>query len=139
MSRNVTIKILRTTSSTVNENTNVLANGEIAYLTDTKQLFIGDGIGTGDNDRLLSGRALSGTLPIWDGNKYPVGTFWVVEGGSTGENSEVYVSADGEWEKVGVNNLSDLGGTLDDIADGITYGKVDINSLDDKPKRYGDF
>jgi hypothetical protein len=130
MAGNVTIKVLRALSSQINEGTNVLEDGEIAYITDTQQIFIGK-TGTGSNDRLMSGRTLTGTtLPSFDVNIYPEGTLFLIDdSGDTGEENDMYVSNGSAWVKVGVNHLSDLAGSLDDISDGTNFGKVLLSEL----------
>jgi len=115
-----------------------LNTGELALTTDanTEQLYIG----TGSGNKLV-GRVLSGTtLVAFSASLHPTGSFFLVTGGTdTGEENDLYISTGSAWVKVGVNQLSDLAGSLDDIADGVTYGKVlasnltsgQVNQIDD--------
>ena len=110
-----------------------LAEGEIGYTTDTKQVFIGvDGVVLGAALSPVGGIISAASLTPFDTSKHPVGTLFLVVGVATGEDSTLYVSTGAEWEKTGVNSLSELSGTLDDIADGhptTGYSKVSSTEI----------
>lgn len=94
-----------------------LLSGELGFCTDTKEVFVGDGTAN-----LFVGRVLTGPYASRPSAAVS-GRFYFVTGG--GANSGYLYLDDGtQWTRVNVLRLGDLDGTLDDIADGSTYGKV---------------
>lgn len=98
-----------------------LKEAEMGFCTDTKEVFIGDG-----NINTFVGKAMCGTF-----NNRPIakveGRFYFV---TTGTNSGYLYMDDGiAWHQVNVLSLSDLSGNLDNIKDGITYGRVKNEDL----------
>jgi len=86
---------------------------EPAYVTDTKELYVGDG-----TNSILVGRVLIDTLA-----NRPVagvdGRLFVAS-----DTNDTYVDNGSSWIKIGVASLSDLNGNLDDIDDGTTYVRI---------------
>lgn len=118
MAKKVTIKFLRGTYTEVISDTNVA--GQPYFATDTKEVFISDGV-----TKYLVGRALVGVIgdrpaPSTSGRVYV----------STDENNKLYVDTGSAWVASGITELSDMSGDLDDISDGSTYGKVLNTQLD---------
>jgi hypothetical protein len=95
-----------------------LAAGEIAFTTDEKLVYVGDGaknycvgtVASGIGDP--SGNLVAGRLHV---NTTTHAIFFC--DGST-------------WAKVGGDSLSDLSGTLDDISDGTNFQKVAASEVD---------
>ena len=124
----LTIQVRRGTKTQLNSVT--LSAGELGYTTDTKQLFIGDGATIGSGLSPVGGVRSGSSLPSFDSNLHPIGSFFLITGsGDTGEENDLYISNGSAWVKVGVNQLSDLAGSLDDISDGSIYGKVLLTQL----------
>ncbi|NPV52228.1 MAG: DUF2793 domain-containing protein [Firmicutes bacterium] len=93
-----------------------LASGELGFCTDTKEVYIGDG-----TTNIFVGRAMSGTYVNRPNASVP-GRFYYV---TSGENAGyLYIDDGTTWHRVNAQALSDLTGTIDDIADGATYAKV---------------
>ncbi|MCK4260026.1 MAG: hypothetical protein KAX49_13690 [Halanaerobiales bacterium] len=102
----------------------VLAAGEFAYTTDSKQVYIGDGANNHLVGRfiILDTEAEGRTLYETNGNAVytkDTGKTFLYLGSGTGEG----------WQLIGVADLEDIAGDLDDIADGTTYGKVKNTEL----------
>jgi hypothetical protein len=93
-----------------------LQSGEMAFCTDTKEVFIGDG--TGNH---MVGRALSGTEAARPNSGNQGRLYYVTSGTNMGY---LYYDSGSAWVRVNVQKLSELAGTMDDIADGTTYAKV---------------
>ncbi|MFE4713968.1 DUF2793 domain-containing protein [Paenibacillus sp. NPDC056722] len=94
----------------------VLKAGELGFCIDTKEVFIGDGASNSMVGRALSGPEASRPVAGVAGRLYYV---------TSGTNNGYLYTDDGSaWRRVNPQKLSDLTGTLDDIADGTTYAKV---------------
>ncbi|AFQ45148.1 DUF2793 domain-containing protein [Desulfosporosinus meridiei] len=98
-----------------------LLTGEMGLCTDTKEVYIGDGIAN-----IFVGRVLSGTEAARP-NAGVSGRFYYVTSGTNVGN--LYLDDGAVWERVNAQKLTDLTGTLDDIADGTTYAKVKKSDL----------
>src|SRR5665648_686503 len=98
-----------------------LAAGEMGLCTDTKEVFVGDGA-----TNIAVGRAMMGTYV----NRPNVGSsgrlYYVNSGTNLGY---IYLDDGVSWQRANVVSLSDLTGSLDDVVDGTTYGKVKIAEL----------
>ncbi|AIQ43832.1 DUF2793 domain-containing protein [Paenibacillus sp. FSL R7-0312] len=93
-----------------------LKAGEMGFCTDTKEIYIGDGTSNSMVGRALSGPEASRPAAASVGRLYYV---------SSGSNSGYLYFDDGAaWRRVNAQKLTDLTGTVDDIADGTTYAKV---------------
>lgn len=93
-----------------------LVAGELGFCTDTKEVYIGDG-----TTNIFVGRAMSGTYVDRPNASVP-GRFYYV---TSGENmGYLYIDDGTTWHRVNAQALSDLTGTLDDVADGATYSRV---------------
>ncbi len=110
-----TIKIRRGTKAQLNALGNLSA-GEMGFCTDTKEVYIGDGI-----TNIFVGRAMSGTEAARP-NAGVLGRFYYVT--SSTNTGYLYFDDGVAWKRVNAQKLTDLTGTLDDISDGTTYGKV---------------
>ncbi|KJR48391.1 hypothetical protein UF75_1189 [Desulfosporosinus sp. I2] len=98
-----------------------LVAGEMGFCTDTKEVYIGDGAAN-----VLVGRAMMGTYASRP-NAAVAGRFYYV---SSGTNlGYVYLDDGVAWQRANVISLADLTGTLDNVADGTTYGKVKATEL----------
>jgi len=110
-----TIRIKRGTKAEL-QTYGALQAGEMGFCTDTKEVYIGDG-----TSNSMVGRALSGTeasRPI----SASVGRLYYV---TSGTNSGYLYFDDGTaWRRVNAQALSDLTGTIDNVADGSTYARV---------------
>jgi hypothetical protein len=93
-----------------------LISGEMGFCTDTKEVFVGDGTGN-----ILVGRAMMGTYAARP-NAGVQGRLYYVN--SSTNLGYVYIDDGIAWQRANVLSLSDLTGTLDDIAEGTTYAKV---------------
>jgi hypothetical protein len=94
----------------------VLKAGELGFCSDTKEVYVGDGTSNSMVGRALSGPEASRPVAGAVGRLYYV---------TTGTNSGYLYFDDGAaWRRVNAQKLSDLTGTIDDIADGATYAKV---------------
>lgn len=94
----------------------VLKAGELGFCSDTKEVYIGDGTSNSMVGRALSGPEASRPVAGSVGRLYYV---------TTGSNSGYLYFDDGAaWRRVNAQKLTDLTGTIDDIADGATYAKV---------------
>jgi hypothetical protein len=93
-----------------------LMAGEMGFCTDTKEVYIGDG-----SSNSMIGRALSGTeasRPVAAAN----GRFYYITGGTN--SGYLYFDDGAAWRRVNAQALSDLSGSIDNVADGATYAKV---------------
>ncbi len=93
-----------------------LKAGEMGFCTDTKEIYIGDG-----TTNSMVGRALSGaeaSRPV----AASVGRLFYVTTGTN--NGYLYFDDGAVWRRVNAQKLTDLTGSLDDIADGATNAKV---------------
>jgi len=93
-----------------------LITGEMGFCTDTKEVFVGDGIGN-----ILVGRIMMGTYAARP-NAGVQGRLYYVN--SSTNSGYVYIDDGTAWQRANVLALSDLTGTFDDITEGATYAKV---------------
>lgn len=98
-----------------------LVAGEIGFCTDTKEIFVGDGAAN-----IFVGRVMMGTYAARPSAGTAGRLYYVNSGASLGY---MYVDDGVSWQRANVVGLSDLTGSLDDIADGTTYGKVKISDI----------
>lgn len=94
----------------------ILQPGEFAFCIDTKEVYIGDGTAN-----YFAGRAMSGT-ELQRPNAGALGRFYRITSGTN--VGYLYFDNGTAWERVNAQKLTDLTGTIDDIADGTTYAKV---------------
>jgi hypothetical protein len=99
-----------------------LLSGEMGFCTDTKEVYIGDGTANHFVGRVLSGPYASRPSAGVSGRYY-----YVTGGGAN--SGYLYLDDGAQWVRMNAIGLSDLGGTLDDVADGTTYGKVRSSEL----------
>lgn len=100
-----------------------LQSGEFAFCIDTKEIYVGTG-----SANTFVGRCLSGTETDRP-NAGNLGRFYRITSGSN--VGYLYFDNGSAWERVNAQKLTDLTGSIDDIADGSTYAKVlkaDISS-----------
>lgn len=116
-----TVRIRRGLKSELNAR-GALLTAEMGFCTDTKEVFIGDGAANH-----LVGKALSGDYASRP-NAANSGRFYYVSTGTT-NLGYLYIDDGSAWHVVNVLKLSDLTGTLDDIANGATYAKVKLSEL----------
>lgn len=90
-----------------------LQQGEMGFCTDTKEVYIGDG-----TTNTFVGRAMSGPLANRP-NASAAGRFYFAT-----DDGYLYLDLGTAWQRISVKNLTDLNGTVDDIADGTNYAKV---------------
>ncbi|MEG6521181.1 DUF2793 domain-containing protein [Desulfotomaculum sp. 1211_IL3151] len=110
-----TIKIRRGTKTQLTALGN-LAVGEMGFCTDTKEVYIGDG-----TTNVFVGRAMSGTEAARP-NAGVLGRVYYVT--SSTNMGYLYFDDGAVWKRINAQKLTDLTGTLDDVADGTTYAKV---------------
>lgn len=91
--------------------------GELAFCTDTKEVYIGDGL-----NNYFVGRALSGDFASRP-NPGNSGRFYYVSSGTTNAGY-LYLDTGTAWIRANALALSDLTGSLDNIADGVTYVRI---------------
>lgn len=117
-----TIRIRRGTKSEL-INYGALELAELGLCTDTREVYVGDGV-----SNHLVGAAMQGTLS--DRPKPGTrGRFYFVD---SGEGEHILYFDDGkEWHKLTATSLIDLKGTLDDIDDGVNYKKVKAEDITD--------
>lgn len=107
-----TIKIKRGTKAQLDAY-GPLQQGEMGYCTDTKEIYIGDG-----TQNTLVGRVMSGTL-VNRPNASVQGRFYYAT-----DDGYLYLDTGSAWQRISAKRLTDLTGTVDDIADGTNYAKV---------------
>ena len=91
--------------------------GELAFCTDSKEVYIGDGL-----NNYFVGRALSGDFasrPAAGNN----GRFYYVSSG-TSNLGYLFFDTGTAWIRINSLALSDLTGSLDNIVDGATYVRI---------------
>lgn len=93
-----------------------LQSGEMAFCTDTKEVFIGDG-----TTSIAVGRALSGTEAARPNAGNQGRLYYVTSGNNMGY---LYYDSGSAWVRINAQKLSEMTGSLDDISDGATYAKV---------------
>ncbi|AIQ31629.1 hypothetical protein P40081_28455 [Paenibacillus sp. FSL P4-0081] len=93
-----------------------LLAGEMGFCTDTKEIYIGDGTSNSMVGRALSGTEASRPVAASAGRLY-----YITSGSNVGY---MYFDSGSAWIRVNVLSLADLTGTIDNVADGATYGKV---------------
>ncbi|EHQ92085.1 DUF2793 domain-containing protein [Desulfosporosinus youngiae] len=98
-----------------------LPAGEMGFCTDTKEVYIGDGV-----SNTFVGRALSGTEAARP-NAGALGRLYYITGGAN--SGYLYFDNGTDWNQVNAQKLTDLTGALDDIADGTTYARVKKSEL----------
>lgn len=98
-----------------------LLQGELGFCTDTKEIFIGDG-----SANIFVGRVMMGTYAARP-NATNAGRFYYVNSGTN--LGYLYLDDGSTWQRANVLALSDLTGTIDNIADGTTYAKVKLSEL----------
>lgn len=91
--------------------------GELAFCTDTKEVYIGNG-----TSNYFVGRVLSGDFESRP-NAGDSGRFYYVASGKTNVGY-LYLDAGNEWVKANALTLSDLAGSLDNISDGANYVRI---------------
>ena len=100
-----------------------LQSGEMGFCTDTKEVFIGDG-----TNNYFVGRALSGTEAARPNAGNQGRLYYVTSGNNMGY---LYYDSGTAWVRINAQKLSEMTGSLDDVADGTTYARVlkaDISS-----------
>lgn len=111
-----------------------LQSGEMAFCTDTKEVFIGDG-----SMNTFVGRTMSGTEAARPNAGSQGRLYYIISGNN---NGYLYFDNGTAWVQVNVQKLGELTGNIDDIADGATYAKVkktditngQVNKLSDGTK-----
>ncbi|WP_139992626.1 DUF2793 domain-containing protein [Paenibacillus paridis] len=94
----------------------VLLPGEMGFCTDTKEVYIGDGTANS-----FVGRALSGTEAARPAAAMLGRLYYVSSGTNVGY---LYFDDGAVWKRINAQKLTDLTGTLDDVAEGTAYAKV---------------
>jgi len=112
MAKLVTFQIYGTTKTNLDSMT--LLEREMCFTIDTLEVYIGDSSG----NKILIGRAIVDTYA----NMPTAGVSGRIFVAS--DTKDVYVDDGNAWIKTTVHHLSELAGTLDDISDGSTYGRV---------------
>lgn len=100
-----------------------LQSGEMGFCTDTKEVYIGDG-----TNNYFVGRALSGTEAARPNAGNQGRLYYVTSGNNMGY---LYYDSGTAWVRINAQKLSEMTGSLDDVADGTTYARVlkaDISS-----------
>ena len=99
---------------------NILAAGlqsaEMGFCTDTKEVYIGDGAGVN-----FVGRALSGTEAARPNAGNTGRMYYITSGNNMGY---LYHDSGSAWVRINAQKLSEMTGTIDDVADGSTYARV---------------
>lgn len=93
-----------------------LMSGEMGFCTDTKEVYIGDG--TANN---FIGRAMSGTEAARPNAGNQGRLYYITSGTNVGY---LYFDTGSAWLRVNAQKITDLSGSLDDVADGTNYAKV---------------
>lgn len=93
-----------------------LQSGEMGFCTDTKEIFIGDG-----TNNFLVGRALSGTEAARPSAGNQGRLYYIISGNNIGY---LYYDSGSAWIRINAQKLSEMTGSLDDVADSSTYAKV---------------
>lgn len=94
----------------------VLATGEFGVCTDTNEVYVGNG-----SANFLAGRVMMGTYALRPNAGVSGRLYYVNSGTNLGY---MYLDDGTAWQRANVLALSDLTGSIDDIADGSTYSKV---------------
>jgi len=111
------IRIRRGTKAEL-ESLGALQQGEMGFCTDTKEVYIGDGT---NPKNIFVGKVLTGSYASRPNAGIEGRFFYVTEGTNLGY---LYIDSGFTWERINSLALTDLTGTIDDIGDGATYGKV---------------
>ena len=93
-----------------------LLSGELGVCTDTNEVYGGNG-----TTNFLLGRVMMGTYVLRPNAGISGRLYYVNSGVNLGY---IYLDDGSAWQKANVLALSDLTGTIDNIADGTTYAKV---------------
>lgn len=115
-----TIRIRRGTKAEL-VSLGALLAGELGFCTDTREVYVGDG-----TTNIFVGRAMSGTEAARP-NAGALGRLYYVTGGSN--MGYLYFDDGTAWKRVNAQKLTDLTGSLDDVAEGSTYAKVKKTEL----------
>lgn len=99
----------------------VLNQGELGFCTDTKEVYVGDGAAN-----VFVGRVMMGTYAARP-NAASAGRFYYVNSGTN--LGYLYLDDGSAWQRANVLALSDLTGSIDNVADGTTYAKVKLSEL----------
>ncbi|RAV19719.1 DUF2793 domain-containing protein [Paenibacillus contaminans] len=116
-----TIRIRRGTKAELVARGALLA-GEMGFCTDTKEVYVGDGTANTLVGRVMTGPYASRPSAAVSGRYY-----FVTGGGAN--NGYLYLDDGALWVRMNALELSDLNGTLDNIAEGATYGRVKKTDL----------
>lgn len=117
---NQIIKVRRGTKAQL-ENYGALSVGELGFCTDTKEVYIGNGVQNFFVGRVMMGDYGSRPKPGYQGRFY-----YVTSGDNVGF---LYIDDGTSWQKVNRTALDEITGTLDDIENGEEYGKVRNSEL----------
>lgn len=116
-----TLRIRRGLKAELNARS-ALLTAEMGFCTDTKEVFIGDGV-----TNHFVGKALSGDYASRP-NAANKGRFYYVSSGIV-NLGYLYIDDGSSWHVVNALKLSDLSGTIDDIGNGTTYAKIKLSEL----------
>ena len=125
MARLADILILRGTTAQIEtaRAASSIKAGEQVLNTDTGQIFVGMG---GTTIELVGGATIASGEPSGAANFAVAGAVYLDSASDT-----LYIYSGSAWVKAGITDLSDMNGTLDDIDDGTTYGRVRLSELED--------
>jgi len=100
-----------------------LAAGELGFTTDTKEVYIGDG----------ASNNLIGSVKVdVVANKPAAGVAGRIFHQTDGDDAgDTFLDDGAQWVKIGVSNIGDLSGDLDDIDDGTSYQRVAASEVDE--------
>ncbi|MGO4498799.1 DUF2793 domain-containing protein [Paenibacillus sp. 2RAB27] len=115
-----TVKIRRGTKAELVAR-GALLTGEMGFCTDTKEVYVGDG-----TNNLFVGRVMTGPYASRPSAAVSGRFYYVTSGTNVGY---LYMDDGTTWVRMNALALTDLTGTLDNITDGATYGKVKNSEL----------
>ncbi len=118
---NQIIKIRRGTKTQL-EGYGALSEGELGFCTDSREVFVGNGV-----ENIFIGRALMGSYNDRPNAGYKGRFYFVTSGDNVGF---LYIDDGISWYKANATSLTDLTGDLDQVNDGMTYGKVRNSELE---------
>ncbi len=93
-----------------------LLAGEMGFCTDTKEIYIGDGTAN-----IFAGRVMSGTEAARPNAGSQGRLYYITSGTNVGY---LYFDTGAAWMQINAQKMTDLTGTVDDVADGATYARV---------------
>ncbi len=93
-----------------------LLAGEMGFCTDTKEVYVGDGTAN-----IFAGRVMSGTEAARPNAGSQGRLYYITSGTNVGY---LYFDTGSAWLQVNAQKLTDLTGTMDDVADGTAYARV---------------